>query len=59
MQLQWTPAMDLALIDSILESICNGLHTKSGFKKKLALRKVKKVLNGSQKITIKQIMSKL
>ena len=54
--------MDLALINSILEFVCNGLHIESGFKKEawlIALKKVKKALNSSQKITIKQMMSKL
>ena len=62
MQLQWTPAMDLALIDSILKSVRNGLRAESGFKKEawlIALGKVKEALNSSQEITIKQMMSKL
>lgn len=55
--------IDLALIDSILEfTIHNNLRIKSGFKKKawlITLKKIKKVLNSSQKITIKEIISKL
>lgn len=54
--------MNLALINSIIESKRNGLYAKLGFKIEawlIAFRKVKEVLNSSQEIIIKQMISKL
>ena len=59
---KWTRAMELVLLDSMVESVRHGLHAESGFKKAAwveALRMIVTDFPLQSELTIKQLKTKL